>query len=102
MSFEGYERFLCENGHLHSFDVYNPNLPNENWKCPICKKPIAWYEIVDMTNGIENGVEYETWLIEKTPKKYKICPTCNQKELIEEATYKIPKGKKKWRSKPSK
>jgi hypothetical protein len=37
MSFEGYERFLCENGHLFSFDIYSPDLPDENWKCPICQ-----------------------------------------------------------------
>ena len=95
MSFEGYERFLCESGHLFSADVYDPDLPNENWKCPICNKPVAWREVVDMTNGIEDGVEYGTKLKIKTPTKYKECQTCGNKEIIERETYKIPKKKRK-------
>ncbi len=50
MSYEGYERFLCANGHLATFDCYD--LPSSShWLCGICGSGIVWSEAVDETNG---------------------------------------------------
>lgn len=54
MSYEGYERVLCEDGHLHEYDCYEmPDFYNKEnpWKCPDCGKSAAWVQGVDLTNG---------------------------------------------------
>lgn len=51
MSFEGYYRKLCENGHLWEEDVDSL----EEAYCPICGKGMVWRETIDMTNGIEDA-----------------------------------------------
>ena len=74
MSYEGYERGLCENGHLLTADCYI-GLPD---KCE-CGKPIVWSEGVDETNG--EGVE--TKLRVKTKKSRMV--------KVVDYTYYIPK-----------
>jgi len=56
MSFEGYHRVLCKNGHLEQIDVYG-DYDADNWTCPRCKEPVAWSEIVDETNGSDGDSE---------------------------------------------
>ncbi len=93
MSFEGYDRVLCENGHLFECDVYaicETDLNDPNWKCPICGKPKAWSEVVDMTNGIKLGEKYQTDLEISEDPNYKQCPTCGHVKIIEPVKYKIP------------
>lgn len=88
MSFEGYYRMLCENGHLTSAEAIGFNDPEEE-PCIICQKKIVWWEIIDMTNGSDEA-NPETKLEIKKKAKIIICPTCNRPETITECTYKIP------------
>jgi hypothetical protein len=46
MSYEGYDEYLCANGHYGAFDVYQ-DTPKE---CR-CGAAWAWYHSVDQTNG---------------------------------------------------
>lgn len=49
MSWEGYERSLCEDGHLYeNGDTYGDDGPEA---CTYCGKQWAWRELVDTTNG---------------------------------------------------
>ena len=75
MSYEGYERGLCKNGHLDSADCYT-GLPDE---CPVCRQPFVWREGVDQTNG--EGVETKLRVKTKTARMVKVF----------DYTYHIPK-----------
>ena len=97
MSFEGYHRWLCKKGHLHYADVYDTDHPfpmgpwddgkdKENWRCPSCNEPMAWWEIVDQTNDEGNP----TPLDYNKPPVQCVC-SCGHVHNSEEATYKIPK-----------
>jgi hypothetical protein len=48
MGYEGYERWLCRNGHLHTFDCYDAP-SKELWKCdePDCGEALAFHHGVD-------------------------------------------------------
>lgn len=54
MSYEGYEEFLCANGHYHCTGSWDEELAS----CPFCKAPIAYSNNVDVTNGED---ESEPW-----------------------------------------
>ena len=54
MSFEGYNQLLCKKGHYFNLDVYDAR-DIEDIKCPVCKENVAWYNIVDVTNGSYEG-----------------------------------------------
>jgi hypothetical protein len=77
MSYEGYERGLCKNGHLMTADCY-VGLPE---KCPDCGEPIVWWEGVDCTNG--DGKETELRVKSKKSRMIEVF----------DYTYFIPKGK---------
>ena len=47
MSYEGYTEYLCEKGHYLVRDCYE----NDLTVCSKCKLPMAFYHIVDTTNG---------------------------------------------------
>lgn len=51
MSFEGYYQFLCEKGHYSEVDVYAAVASGDEYKCPFCNSPVAWWNQVDTTNG---------------------------------------------------
>jgi len=88
MSFEGYVQVLCKNGHYRSVDVYVFDQFEEGWRCPECEEKLAWSNIVDNTNGGEEGyVDLEL----QSPEERKTCPTCNHSVKLKEETYKIPK-----------
>lgn len=82
MSFEGYYRTLCQNGHLNEFDVYDYSyemLPSEKYNpleqmtfklCIYCQSEIVWWEIVDQTNDNGNPTKLEK--IENKINTYKI------------------------------
>lgn len=58
MSFEGYYRILCKNGHLSSCDCYEDPVFSKNecsegqseWTC-YCGEVAAWWQLIDVTNG---------------------------------------------------
>jgi len=85
MSFEGYYQCLCEKGHYFIVDIYEWDLPELRPKCPICKKDIIWYNLVDETNEEPVG-RVKRFKV----KSKKVCPTCGS---ILEITYHIPKRK---------
>jgi len=68
MSYEGYEIYLCEQGHRWSRDVYSPKAPN----CPHCKGPRVWTCSIDQTNGDESEPKLE--VAEPAPA----CGSCSQ------------------------
>jgi uncharacterized protein YlaI len=92
MSFEGYHQLICKKGHYFAKDVYNS--PIENFECPTCKDKLAWWNIVDVTNGSFEGKERIDGYIElkiKTKAKLCACDKCNNVHIVEDATYQIPK-----------
>jgi hypothetical protein len=87
MSFEGYHRVLCLNGHLHNWDVYSTEQCDfDEWLCPYCDCPAIWWETVDQTNDCGNPTE----LVVATPAVYCRCDTCSHKHISEPITFKIP------------
>lgn len=54
MSFEGYYQTLCVEGHHRDFNVYGETDPTEGDALP-CGHPLAWWNLVDCTNGCEEG-----------------------------------------------
>lgn len=100
MSYEGYDRWLCESGHLFRADAYdytsNPCLSmpwyeedtRETWKCPICQARMAWWEGVNCTN--DEG--HPTLLEVEKEADLCTCSTCGviHKKPGSETTYKIP------------
>lgn len=83
MSFEGYDRFLCKNGHLWELDIYKTMYDDEKQKCPICKEKEIWNEMIDETNGDGSPTKLKI-----NKKKSKICEHCN---TVLEAVYMMPK-----------
>lgn len=68
MSYEGYEIYLCEQGHRWSRDVYSPDAPN----CPHCDGPRVWQCSIDQTNGHPGEPKLE--VAEEAPT----CDVCRQ------------------------
>lgn len=81
MSYEGYERALCVNGHLDEDDCYQAAF-NKKWRCPVCGAGIAWWEPVDKTNG--NGRETKLKVLEAGDK----CRCCGRGSTA--TRYQIP------------
>jgi hypothetical protein len=79
MSYEGYEIYVCSNGHRWSRDVYDCYGDNP---CPHCGADVAWSCSVDCTNGDYDSPELE--LVEHAP----VCKCCGQ--TTGPAVYKIP------------
>lgn len=62
VSYEGYVRYLCANGHMTVFDCYDE--PEYTlWKCPYCGSLRVWREAVDTTNG--RGQKQSLTLVDK-------------------------------------
>ena len=95
MSFEGYYQVLCENGHYSTKDCYQDD--HNSFTCPICGQKMAWWNLVDVTNGswdedntrIDGYVELKI----KTPVELCVCPDCSVEHVKTEATYKVPRNK---------
>lgn len=95
MSYEGYEQYLCEDGHYSQVDCWDA----EDHSVCHCGKPIVWWNGVDTTNGSfdidEHGNETElridgyVELKEKSPVKTHRC-VCGDVHIVAEATYHIP------------
>lgn len=91
MSYEGYEIWLCCNGHMSEFDCYMT--PDRSaWACPVagCGLPLAWFGDVDQTNGEGKRPRLKI----ATPRQTKRCNHCGVESVVAPETYVIPKGKK--------
>lgn len=91
MSFSGYYKILCKNGHLSTEDAVGNYVNPDEWKCPECGARMAFETTVDQTNEPEDGkypgdIDFECI---KPPKQCK-CPTCGKVHFSEPAVYKIP------------
>jgi hypothetical protein len=89
MSYEGYEEYMCEDGHYWAEDALY-SLDISEFDCPDCKKKAIWNNPVDQTN--DDGEQYRAKLIEKTPAVYETCNLGHQ-HLKTAATYFIPEDK---------
>lgn len=98
MSFEGYYQLLCAKGHEGVVDIYVGGTP-ENLLCLRCGASIAWWNLVDTTNGsysyeagkeerIDGYIELEV----DQPEIACVCKDCGNRHAAEHATYKIPEG----------
>lgn len=96
MSFEGFYQMLCENGHSMHEDVYGFDEP-ENKLCSICGKKVAWWNLVDTTNGSwdDDGKRIDGYvkLKQDEPEKTCTCPNCGNNHVVKQQTYKIPKSR---------
>ena len=84
MSFEGYEQFLCKNGHYWTSDVYDRD--NE---CPRCGELADWSHMVDTTN--DDGEPMKL-----TIKEYEIykCRCCRGTGVEKIPIFRVPRSKK--------
>ena len=87
MSYEGYEVWLCENGHKATYDCYNHPVP-ETWTCEHCQAPVGYMMSIDTTNGC--GGE-ENMLRVITPPIMDSCALCQHKSIVSPAVYALPK-----------
>jgi hypothetical protein len=100
MSWEGYNRLLCEAGHQSTIDGYDFS---HDGKCH-CGKEIAWWDQIDLTNGSfdEDGVTRIDGYFELTVKEPAVickCATCSNQHVSREATYLFPEEGKGHRGK---
>jgi len=88
MSYEGYEEFLCENGHYFTLPEF---FCGGEIKCEYCGGSEVWSNEVDETNG-EGFCFGPDRLRMKTEAEYYECqdPKCGHKTLIKPATYDTP------------
>lgn len=113
MSYEGYEQFLCEDGHLYTLDAFWFWNESEDGTCPIpgCGKKPVWNNSVDQTNGCSAKEEPYTYGAIKpdhsncicgmiVPSRLEVledvktetCPTCKHVKVLAVERYKIPEG----------
>ena len=105
MSYEGYTRVLCAEGHLHSFDCYDePELRISEagkfsyegeeyevvaWTCPDCGSNVVWFEGVDQTN--DSG--WSTDLKIFSAAENKTCQCCKNVKKVKKESYYIPSNR---------
>lgn len=85
MSYEGYERVLCRNGHLATVDCYNSDF-GPDWRCGVCGEPRCWREGVDQTN--DAGIE--THLVVHQERVIETCDKCGHGREVAPPRYCIP------------
>jgi hypothetical protein len=88
MSFSGYYRFLCGNGHLDERDclAFDHECEISDWVCSHCQEPAVWWEIVDTTNDEGDPTE----LIEVLEAQSSVCELCGVSSITVPAVYEIP------------
>lgn len=91
MSYEGYNEYLCPEGHR-----WNMDCESENLSCPTCGQEQVWSNSVDNTNCyLDGAIPEEVW------KQFEIEPeieeTCNlgHKHVVKSAKYRIPTDNEK-------
>lgn len=96
MSYEGHTRVLCENGHLFVYDAYDPHELRDpkTWRCPSCRKKMAWSTSVDTTNGAdpETGLCPGDVKLKVKNRHRCACPTCGNEHSCATVQYHIPKN----------
>jgi hypothetical protein len=82
MSYEGYSQCICENGHLF--------IGGGSDGCPKCFADVAWYNMVDDTNGDSVGIiqDFSPVLVE--PAEIQVC-NLGHSHVTKEAKYRVPK-----------
>jgi hypothetical protein len=98
MSFEGYYRLLCEDGHLTLCDVYSdyPEKCGSVAHGEFCNKQFVWENTVDQTNGVdeETGLCPGEFPLQIDHEKViTTCECCGETKLISDYRYKIPTNK---------
>jgi hypothetical protein len=84
MSYEGYERVLCRNGHLHERSCYDSL--SDDWSCPDCNEPQAWWEGVDQTNDAGTKTALQCY----RSAQVEICEYCEHSKETAPKRYYIP------------
>lgn len=96
MSYEGYTIYLCKGGHRMDFNCWADSVDwegTERTQCQCGQPFVARYD-VDETNGdaVEPDLEVDT------PAQICTCPTCNNRHIVRETTFRIPQNMKHlWR-----
>jgi len=94
MSWEGWVQLVCERGHSHACDGYEFEFVQEYWECPDCGAGLAWYNVVDVTNGSfdddDNRIDGYVQLKIREAHRCE-CPTCGTEHSSSPTEYEIPK-----------
>lgn len=90
MSYEGYEQWLCGQGHLTIYDCYE-SPERLNWKCPVCQSGVALVDCVDQTNDSGNPMKFEVFI----PAEICHCEKCGNQHVIEPTRYVVPEKRKR-------
>jgi len=89
VSYEGYEVWLCQNGHEHVEDCYmTPD--TKTWECPDCGAGLCWTESVDETNG--PGIRLKLQVFEEA--EHSTCECCGVTRQVKEERFYIPANTK--------
>ncbi len=96
MSYEGFEEYLCEEGHLTTCDTMSdiPLLCEAGVNiASICGKRIVWNRSIDTTNGYdEDDMNMNKDKLEVAVGAiYQTYSSCNHMELVSDIRYKIPR-----------
>jgi hypothetical protein len=83
MSFEGYYEVICKNGHFWANDLYS-----DKKVCPFCGECVAWWNLIDETNGEGKPTELQV----ESESVFCKCSLCGDKHVKEQARYKIPEN----------
>ena len=98
MSYEGYSQLLCKNGHYWTKDCEEmAYLELSKHKCPKCKQPAIWENMVNVTNGSfdDDGTRIDDYIELKVKiERSGVCSACGEKHICE-TKYFIPKNEKK-------
>lgn len=92
MSYEGYSRFLCKNGHLWTKDSMLLMYNDEKQFCPKCGESEVWENMVDVTNGSsdDDGERIDGYVeLEVEGEIAGECSCCGEKHICQRI-YKIP------------
>ena len=91
MSYEGYEQYLCTEGHLTEYDTYDTwNLPPFEFECPTCSSGKAFVWGVNCTNGeVEGDDNTKLYTFEVLERKESVCDM-GHRHLLEPIRYVIP------------
>ncbi len=95
MSYEGYQVFMCPDGHYCACDAHDPERPTlcedvENLLT--CGKPLTFVGGVDETNGLPYYMNF--YLEEISPTVFDTCKTCGSSHTVSDARYKL--HRKEW------
>lgn len=96
MSYEGYSQFFCKNGHYWTIDCNELMYMDEPQKCPTCKQPEVFENMVNITNGSwdDDGTRIDGFIQPEIIKGEKLVCKCGKEHICSCSVYKIPKRKR--------